>query len=224
MFNKTCRVAYNTNVSNYCLIFVELNGIERQLIKFGQARCLKQLRKKLEENLPLFKSVCSAAILKRTPILLDDVIRMQGRLSKAPVAFDVRYPILLPINSRLSQLIVDSCDQICGHSGLNHRTFSVLRNQYWLPKASGFLKKPIKNCVTCQKLKAKILTQVMADLPSARLQTFEPPFAHTGEDYFGPFLTKRGRSHVKRYGCLFTCLITRTVDSKMGADLTTDSF
>ena len=130
MFNKTYRVTCNTNVSNYCLIVVELNGIERQLIKFGQARCLKQLRKKLEENLPLFKSVCSAAILKRTPILLDDVIRMQGRLSKAPVAFDVHYPILLPINSRLSQSIVDSCNQICGHSGLNHRTFSVLRNQY----------------------------------------------------------------------------------------------
>ena len=129
MFDKTCRVACNTNVSNYCLTVVELNSIERQLIKFEQARCLKQLRKKLEENLPLSKSVCSAAILKGTPILLDDVIRMQGRLSKASVTFDVRCPILLPTNSRLSQLIVDSSHQKCGHSGLN-RTFSVLRNQY----------------------------------------------------------------------------------------------
>ena len=34
----------------------------------------------------------------------------------------------------------------------------------------------------------------MADLPAARLQIFEPLFAHTGVDYFGPFLTKRGRS------------------------------
>ena len=169
------------------------------------------------------KSVCSAAILKGTSILLDDLIRMQGRLSKAPVAFDVRCPILLPINSRLSQLIVDSCHQKCGHTGLNH-TYSVLRNQYWLPKVGGFIRKQIKNCVTCQKLKAKTLTQVMADLPAARLQIFEPPFAHNGVDYFGPFLTKRGRSHVKRYGCLFTCLTTLAVHIEMAADLTTDLF
>ena len=63
----------------------------------------------------------------------------------------------------------------------------------------------------------------MADLPAARLQIFKPPFAHTGVDYFGPFLTKRGKSHVKRYGCLFTRLTTRAVHIEMAADLTTDS-
>ena len=64
----------------------------------------------------------------------------------------------------------------------------------------------------------------MANLSAARLQIFEPPFTHTGGDYFGPFLTKRGRSHVMRYEYLFTCLTTRGGHSEMGADLTTDSF
>ena len=155
------------------------------------------MREKLQENFPLTKSVCSAAILKGTPILLDDIIRKESRLSKGSLAFDVRCPILLPINSRLSQLIIDSCHQKCIHSGQNHTVF-VLRNQYRLPKASGFMRKQIKNCVTCQKLKAKTLTQVMDDLLAARLQIFVSPFAHTRVDYFGAFLTKRRRSHVKR--------------------------
>ena len=99
MFNKICRVACNTNVSNYCLTVDELNGIEMQLIKFEQACYLKQLRKKLEENLPFSKSVCSAAILKETPILLDDIIRMLGRFPKLlwPLTFVVHYcsPLIL---------------------------------------------------------------------------------------------------------------------------------
>ena len=42
-------------------------------------------------------------------------------------------------------------------------------------------------------------------------QTFTPPFYNTGVDYFSPLLVKERRSTVKRYGCLFTCLVTRAV-------------
>ena len=49
----------------------------------------------------------------------------------------------------------------------------------------------------------------MAVLPSDRITPVQPPFTNTGVDIFGPFLVKRGRSEVKRYGCLFTCLTIR---------------
>ena len=58
----------------------------------------------------------------------------------------------------------------------------------------------------------------------ARLQMFQPPFSHTGVDYFGPFLIRQRRSECKRYGCIFTCLTIRAVHLKVAPDLTTTSF
>ncbi|KAK6194435.1 hypothetical protein SNE40_000069 [Patella caerulea] len=64
----------------------------------------------------------------------------------------------------------------------------------------------------------------MSDLPKDRVTAGEPPFTRTGVDYFGPFLVKRGRSEVKRYGCLFTCLTTRSIHIEVSHTLDTDSF
>lgn len=41
---------------------------------------------------------------------------------------------------------------------------------------------------------------------------------------FLPFLVKINRSDVKRYGCMFTCLVVRSVHIGMLSDLDTESF
>lgn len=46
----------------------------------------------------------------------------------------------------------------------------------------------------------------MADLPEERVVPDLPPFTNVGVDYFGPVDVKRGRSIVKRYGVVFTCM------------------
>ena len=62
----------------------------------------------------------------------------------------------------------------------------------------------------------------MADLPRNRISPGEPPFTSVGVDCFGPFHVKHGRSRVKRYGVIFTCLALRAVHIKV-ASMDTDS-
>ena len=76
----------------------------------------------------------------------------------------------------------------------------------------------------CRKRNARPGEQIMAPLPAARVAPFNPPFTHVGVDYFGPLFVKQGRSEVKRYGCLFTCLTMRAVHIEVAHTLEADSF
>ena len=63
----------------------------------------------------------------------------------------------------------------------------------------------------------------MADLPADRVSAGKPPFSYTGVDLFGPILIRRGCSQVKRYGCLFTCLVIKAVHIEVVQSLDADS-
>ena len=64
----------------------------------------------------------------------------------------------------------------------------------------------------------------MADLPVDRVTPDKPRFSFVGVDCFGPFWVRRGRSQVKRYGVLFTCLALRAVHIEEGQTMDSDSF
>ena len=63
----------------------------------------------------------------------------------------------------------------------------------------------------------------MADLPSERLQSLQRPFTHVGLDVFGPFIVKRGRHELKRYGCIFVCFNVRAIHIETLDDLESDT-
>lgn len=76
----------------------------------------------------------------------------------------------------------------------------------------------------CKRQHASLCTQQMAPLLEEQMSPDKPPFSLVGIDYFGPLIVKAGRTHLKRYWCLFTCLTTRVVHLEVAHSLTADSF
>ena len=69
------------------------------------------------------------------------------------------------------------------------------------------------NCIPCRRRFRKFASQVMAPIPTDKLNP-SPPFYICGIDLFGPFSIRgevNKRTFVKGYGILFTCLVTRAV-------------
>lgn len=75
----------------------------------------------------------------------------------------------------------------------------------------------------CRVYKATPIAPKMGPLPSVRLEPFVRPFTYVGVDLFGPYLVKVGRSVMKRWVCLFTCLTIRAIHLEVVANLSTDA-
>ena len=82
----------------------------------------------------------------------------------------------------------------------------------------------IKDCVGCKIRRRVRGEQLMAPLPSVRLKSRTHVFAYVASDLAGPFRVVVGSSHVKRWLCVFVCMVTTAVRIEIAADLTSSSF
>ena len=164
-----------------------------------------------------------SSIAKLKPILVDGILRVGGRLSFADLQFDEKFPTILPYKGHVTDLIIMYYHQKVGHLGRS-TVLSTIRSKYWIVKGNAAVRRIISGCVICKKVQGKALSQQMACLPPERIDGSHPPFYNSGLDAFGPFYTKRGRSTVKRYGIVFTCLNIRAVHLEVAFDLSSDSF
>lgn len=118
--------------------------------------------------------------------------------------------IILPKDSHITTLILQHIHYQVGHSGRNHM-LSRLAQKFWLPRANSLARNIIRNCVFFRRMQARPGEQKMADLPEDHLYPDLPPCSHVGIDYFGPIEVKRGRVQVKRWGVIFTCLVSQAI-------------
>ena len=152
----------------------------------------------------------------------DGILRVGGRIRKARLP-GIRHPVILPKSSHVTKLILLHFHRQTGHSGRGITSNGIRTAGYWIISGLSSVAKYIWNCVTCRKLRGPVLQQKMGNLPMDRLEPTEP-FTYSAVDVFGPFFVKQGRSDVKRYGTLFTCLCSRTVHIEIANSLSTDSF
>jgi len=102
------------------------------------------------------------------------------------------------------------------------------QNMFWaylIARVRPVIQLIIRLCAICQKLRWRPGMQCIADdFPPDRVTQNGPSFANGGIDCLGPFLVKRGRAQLKRYGWLFTCLKMRAEHIEKLDCLETDSF
>ena len=165
----------------------------------------------------------SSGIVRLRPVLVNGVLRVGGRISEAPIALEGKFPMIVPPKHHVTQLLIQAFHQKLAHAGQDH-ILAQLREQFWIPKGRSAVRKVVRSCLTCKKQRAVRMEQMMANLPAFRTTAYEPCFTHTGVDYFGPLNVKRGRSVVKRWGAIFTCLNSRAVHLEVATSLETDCF
>ncbi|MCK5873000.1 MAG: hypothetical protein KAG26_09250, partial [Methylococcales bacterium] len=153
----------------------------------------------------------------------NDILRVGGRTSRSLEPQDSLHPMVLPRDSFFSVLIARDCHVRIAHQGRSFTINEIRARGYWILGIRHVVSALIRSCVRCLRLRAPPEGQLMADLPSERVEP-SPPFTHCGLDCFGPFHVKDGRKNVKRYGLIVTCLASRAVHLEVLDDMTTDSF
>jgi hypothetical protein len=134
-----------------------------------------------------------------------------------------RYPAILPKVHHVTHLVILHYHVLAGHGGVEV-TAAMVREKYWILHTRRSMRRITASCITCKRMRPRNLSQLMADLPADRVRGEEPPFTHSGVDFFRPLMVKVGRSTPKRYGCLFTCLQTRVVHIEVASSLDSSSF
>jgi hypothetical protein len=200
----------------------ELQDAQLALVRVAQYDCFPQELKSLQAQEPLLER---SSILSLNPIYDAelDVIRVGGRLRKAPDIVSAKHQLLLPYTHHVTRLIARDMHFKLAHCGPEH-LISALRQTFWPVKCRQMVKSVIFSCMDCKRRTVQPRVPLMADLPLPRLNGFTRPFQFTGLDFFGPMTAKRARSRVKRWGCIFTCMTTRAIHLELVDSLSTDDF
>ena len=213
----------------------ELQEAEVWILKRDQrkffAKEIDILRKRQEDRNKIKKRKTfvpkSSPLYNLSPFLDEEgLLRVGGRMERSPMSFDIRHPIILAKNSYVTGLLIRQAHENVKHFGVNS-VLCQLRQRYWPIRGREQVKKILGSFVLCKKWRGNPGVQYMADLPASRADFPNPPFTFTGVDYFGPITTKsgyRGGRREKRYGVIFTCLLTRAVHLDISQSLSTDDF
>ena len=180
----------------------------------------------LKSNSPL---KIRSKLLQLSPILVNNLIKVGGRLRHSNLPQYHKHQTILPANHHVTTLIINHFHENYHHCGRD-QTLAIIREQFWITNGKSIVKKSLNKCIPCRKQKITPQPQFMSDLPAERLAYNEPAFSFTGTDYFGPLIVKQSKKtrqnlgQCKRYGVVFTCLTTRALHLELAGDLSTDSF
>ncbi|XP_055714350.1 uncharacterized protein LOC129808593 [Phlebotomus papatasi] len=206
-----------------CLTPTELNQARNFLMRQVQMEIFSEDYHELSEKGYVSKE---SRIRNLTPFLgKDSIIRVGGRLRYAHVHDNFKHPIIILAQHPITRLIALDAHERTLHGG-PHMMLAYIRQMYWPLRGLDTLKRIVRECVTCFKVKPKTAEQIMSDCHSSRV-TATFPFFRTGVDFCGPFYIRtpvRSKTRLKMYVAIFICLAYRAVHIELVSDLSTGAF
>ncbi|CAA9997912.1 unnamed protein product [Nesidiocoris tenuis] len=195
------------------------------LIRIVQLESFPEEVSLLKAKKPLLKS--SKLISLNCFLDSNGLLRVGGRLQNASqLTADQRNPIVLPVRSNLTKLIIKNEHKRSLHAG-PQLLLAIIRQKYWPINGLTQIKKVLKTCITCFRSTSHIHSQIMGNLPSPRVRPSRA-FLCSGVDFCGPFLTRlqrrRGVASSKCYISVFVCFATKAVHLEVVEDLTAEAF
>ncbi|XP_055542701.1 uncharacterized protein LOC129728292 [Wyeomyia smithii] len=164
--------------------------------------------------------------LRKLSPFLDEfcVIRMESRIEKSPWAsHEAKYPVILPKNHKITELLIDYYHRKFGHHN-GETVVNEIRQRFYISALRTTVRSVVARCQWCIIYNAKPEIPRMAPHTQARVTPWVRPFSRVGIDYFGPYMIKIGRSQVKRWVALFTCMTIRAIHLEVTTSLSTESF
>ncbi|XP_062713510.1 uncharacterized protein LOC134290392 [Aedes albopictus] len=200
---------------------VELQAAENAVFRQAQAETYPDELALLSNQATMTKA---SPLYTLTPFLDDHgVVRMGSRIEAAPEAsYSAKYPIILSKHHPTTALLTEGFHRRYLH-GNNETVHNEMRQQYYISGLRALIRKTSRGCQVCKIKKAIPQPPIMAPLPRVRLTPFVRAFTYVGVDYFGPLEVKVGRSIVKRWAALFTCLTVRAVHLELTHSLSAKS-
>jgi hypothetical protein len=189
-----------------------------------EKECEGQISLKLEKNSPI-RDLNPKWDAKRKVILSESRLVLSKNLSEG-----MKCPIILPRDCDIVKKFVLHLHEQNGHAGAN-QILSLTNKQFKICKGKQQIRSTIRKCTAKKCSRATNLEQMMAPLPSERID--EPQaFKNVSVDLFGPLMVKHACEHAecphekmtKVYGCLFTCFHSRAVHLELLKDQSTDDF
>ena len=173
----------------------------------------------------------SSPLASLTPFFDESqrVLRVGGRLSSSSFSPCEVHPILLPERHPLTLAILRQEHHRTRHQGRTITAAAIRQSGYHIFHGSTVIRKFLKSCVICQKLRGTPVAPQMADLPKDRLEAI-PPFLRSGVDCFGPYTvsygkdTRRSTSRKKVWVVIFTCMYSRAVHLEVIRSMDTPTF
>ncbi|XP_067943262.1 uncharacterized protein [Watersipora subatra] len=163
-----------------------------------------------------------AGISSLSPFTEEGILRVGGRATNASNwSHDYKHPVIIPKHTHIARLIIAREHDKIQHLGYRSTLCAIREAGYWLVNGPGAVKKHLRDCILCKRLRKTPMKQQMGNLPKERLE-LTAPFTHVGMDVFGPFHVKDYRTERKRWGLVVTCLYSRAVHIEMLDQMTTD--
>ena len=190
---SNCRSAHNARNHSTKLSLEELQSTETRLLKLSQRRSFKT---DYDSLLTSGKVSTRSCLIHLRPYLnKEGLICVGGRLVQSALTVRQMHPIILHHMDHLPKLIGRQLHVDNLHVGPT-ALLAIISLQYHIVGAKNLTKSVSRTCIRCKKVYARTCMQQIGQLPANRV-TPSFPFNHTGADFAGPIMVKRGYTRAR---------------------------